>query len=93
MPLVLILFLGVWVPIVGLSTAADTVTPAHRQECWRPADHGSPWNHARMHWDVPGWRWLFPYPVRRGKYHIDFAAGDTDTCTGETFNGKWWYRP
>ena len=95
MPLVLILFLGVYTPWVALNSLADEdrMVAAHPYYCWQPANSSMYYNNPRLHWDVPGWRWAIPYPFRKGKARIDFIEGDKDTCTGETFNGRWWYVP
>ena len=34
-----------------------------------------------------------PYPIRRGHGHRNAEIGAKDKCTGETFNGQWWFKP
>lgn len=93
MPLGLALFLGIYGTWVGLNETADKVTPAHGLACWMPVGGPEDRFSKRVHYDVPGWRWLIPYPFRKGETRIEFIAGDKDQCTGETFNGQWWYKP
>ena len=93
MPLALILYLGVYTPIVVMSSVADAT--GMDPNCWQSSDGHDYFDREvkdRVHFDVPGWRWLIPYPFRRGKVRIDLREGDKDICTQLTYNGKWWYR-
>ncbi len=33
-----------------------------------------------------------PWPLRNGTFNRDIP-GNMNTCTGEVYNGQWWYKP
>lgn len=95
MPLVLIIFFGVYTPWVALNTVADNIEQDHPYWCLIDSKGQRYYSsmRERTHYDVPGWRWVIPWPFRKGKVRVDFVEGDNDECSGEKFNGKWWYTP
>lgn len=34
-----------------------------------------------------------PWPFRSSRYYQCPKEGDKNRCTGEVYNGKWWYKP
>jgi hypothetical protein len=92
MSLVLIVYLGVYVPLVALNQIAD-----HTGQDWPTrgvsTDGRRSGIQCRPHWCRSRWNWLKPWPFRRGTIRECPQAGDVDKCTGEVYNGQWWYSP
>jgi len=36
---------------------------------------------------------LKPWPFRSGRYYSCPRVGEVNRCTGEKWNGQWWYTP
>jgi len=73
-----------WVFLIGL---ADTIPQQHSWPCVTRANGEPVWM------AETGIHRAIPFPIRLGKVmHTDFKKGDQDVCTGERFNGQWWYK-
>ena len=36
---------------------------------------------------------VIPYPLRRSPWRLKLKEGSKNLCTGEVYNGRWWYLP
>ena len=47
----------------------------------------------RSHCYYRGLSLAVPWPIRKTAGYECPRVGEVDSCTGEVFNGKWWYKP
>ena len=43
--------------------------------------------------DISFGRKLIPWPIRKIGYRVNVWPGMKNSCTGEVYNGRWWYKP
>ena len=55
--------------------------------------HGAYHAKCRRHCDYRNGMELVPWPIRKHAGYECPRADDVDKCTGEAFNGEWWYSP
>ena len=59
---------------------------------WYLADPYS-YSSCRSHCYYGFFEHLKPWPFREHATYESAKVGDVDKCTGEKFNGQWWYKP
>ena len=74
-----ILLVPIWVFAI-LTGPMHALHPERRWHCFEPVGVTA--------------RVAIPWPIRRGDYVGNpFPVGTKNMCTGDVFNGQWWYKP
>ena len=75
-----------WVALIGI---ADSIPQKHSNPCIEVPEKS--WNRTIWNKEI-GIHRAVPFPLRIGKEKQKFKAGYIDRCTGEIYNGYWWYK-